>query len=62
MYSRRQYTWYWGWMRLVIGLMQIVPLTVATVFIYYHHNTVAWLLIGIATSATIASRILYRGR
>lgn len=53
----------WGWLRFFLGMAQMFLTTAALIVLVFSGvHLVTWILVGAATTATIISRILYRGR
>ena len=53
----------WGWLRLFLGQVQMFfaaggMLLLLTIGLHW----ITWVFVGVATAATITSRILYRGQ
>jgi hypothetical protein len=62
MQERTRQKWVWGWLRLALGLLQMA-FAVAGVgaLLALGMHWLTYLSVGIATGATVASRLLYRG-
>lgn len=53
----------WGWLRLVLGVLQMVLASAAIVtYVYRGLETTTLLLTAFATVATLVSRHIYQGR
>lgn len=52
----------WGWLRMVLGAVQMAASVAAVVVLFRDGlGPVAWILVGVACAATLLSRFLYRG-
>lgn len=53
----------WGWLRLFLSIVQMTLAPIAILLLFtVGLNWVTWLFVAGATSATLTSRLLFRGR
>ena len=53
----------WGWLRLVLGFMQVLLSTAGfALLLTIGLHPLMWVFFALATAATLTSRLLYHGR